>query len=311
MKQLKIRNVVIMVAISLPVLIACGGDDNDEIHIEDIRIESSSSNLFQMFGINQGDYYAFGEYGFANYEDKIVSSLARKKDNKIYVAVYDKTKKSVIYTNTDVEYTKTIKTTYYEDTNEWDITHIGPIYGETKDGFIIGVCAWYEDRICVQNLLFYDGNDTRIMKMPLSSADHTYQLEPPFEYIDKWYDNSCILSKYGSRDCYTCYTDKGELIFSDKVIDKGDIYFPLSHDEYMCIDKLTVKWYNVQNNTCVRNRNLKLIDNYTNEVKISYTIEDSNSSFMAISAKFVWKDGTIKIVRFTLNVKTGEYVIDN
>lgn len=301
---------------------ACGDDGNDETPKNAVEAEESYSQddhkkeLCHLFGINPADYHD----NWIPYitDDRIVIALARKTDNRIYVSVYDKNKKSVVYKNTDISYTENIKGYSYEKTFEGRLANIYPRYDETKEGFILNILVWYTESgeitidtmygQCIETLLFFDGSTTRSKTFAATSN--------PYLMVSKWFDNSCVLEK--QFDGNICYTVKGYLVFENMIIHKGLLRYVLSNDIYLVFDdrKTQVTKYNVQDNPMsgsrdkyIWSRELNLIDNYDTSIKLEYTIEDSSTSIWAISAKFVWEDGTVKIVRFTLDIETGNYAL--
>ena len=118
---------------------------------------------------------------------------------------------------------------------------------------------------------------------------------------------------------YSCYTDKGEELFADKYIStKGERYI-LSYNEYINIydSKFQFRRLDVLNpdkngdkvTNTVWSNDIKLIDNYSSDVKVTHTIEDRTTSEWSFSTKFVWENGTTKVVKWQLNIDNGEYKI--
>lgn len=325
MKKFKYWSIILLTALTLPLMVACGGDDDGSNTPQDSMVTEGRSGdvkkLCDMFGINADDYYDY--WMPLEIDGKIVISLANKQNNKILVAVYDTNKKSVIYTNTDMSFSTTLNMPSYEDTFEGKLANIYPRFCETKNGFIIDALVWYNENgevdagsafdkvYCIQNLYFYDGSTTKTKQMEASSNS--------FNEIIYWYDNSCVLKERLGN--YYCYTDKGELKFSDKWIMSGE-NFPLSYSQYINIDlssRLIFNKYDILNpeydgmgGKSIWSTTLQLVDNYTSDVIVTYTIKDKSTSDWSITAKFVWENGTTKIVNFSLNVETGTYkVLDN
>ena len=306
-----------LTSIIIPLTISCGGDDkNENIEIEPpIEVPNAISDLCKMFGINADDYYDY--WRPYSKDDKIVISLANKNSNKLFVAVYDTNKKSVVYTNSDIPFTTKITTSYYDESFEGKIVTVYPIFAETKNGFIIDVIIGYNktgdildfNTLCINNLYFFDGVTSNTKQIPASS---TY-----FDEIIFWHDNSCILDGHLSGVHYWCYTDKGEEVFTDKYIESGDNY-TISYNEYININKYNKIQFkrldilNPEKNGIkghVWSKEIKLVDNYSSDLKVEHTIEDRTSSVWSFSSKFVWEDGTTKVVKWQLNIENGDYII--
>lgn len=324
MKKVKcLKSLSLLIAVlTMPLVVSCGGSDegkntpSDAVYIDERQ--GAINDLCSMFGINADDYYDF--WMPVTKDDKVVISLANKHSNMIFLAIYDTSKKSVIYTNTDISFSTTLNTNSYEDKLNLKLVNIYPRLCETKNGFIIDVLVWYNESgeientsafekvMCIQNLYFYDGSTTKTTQMAASSKS--------FDEIIYWYDNSCVLKERLGN--YSCYTDKGELIFSDKWIMNGENY-ALSYSQYInndSSDRITFSKYDVINpefdgtgGRAIWSVKLQLIDNYTDDVNVSYVIKDRSSSEWTISAKFVWENGTSKVVNFTFNVDTGDYKV--
>lgn len=318
MKKTTIKSIMMLAILTMPLLVSCGGEDEKEIFsqvdIIDDRQEAINE-LCKMFGINAADYYNYWETNTKN--GKIAISLANKNSNRLLVAIYDTYKKSVVFSNTDISFSTTISVPSYEEKFEGKLARVYPIFAETKNGFIIDAFVVYtesgetnisifEKEMCIQNLLFYDGATTKLKQISASSK--------AFDEIFTWYDNSCVFKEWQGN--YFCYTDKGEEKFSDKYICPGDNYI-LSYNEYINIysnhpivfsrcDILNPK-ANGRNGVSVWSREINLIDNYTSDVKVEHTIEDRASSEWSISSKFVWENGTTKVVRWKLDINSGAY----
>ena len=313
-----------LMVMALPLIVSCGGgggdDSGDTTPNSQVINERSDAviKLCNMFGINADDYY---DYWMPQEKDgKIVISLANKQNNKILVAVYDTNKKSVIYTNTDISFSTTLKIPSYEGTFEGKLANIYPRFSETKNGFIIDALVWYNEKgevdagsafdkvYCIQNLYFYDGSTTKTKQMEASSNS--------FNELIYWYENSCVLKERLGN--YDCYTDKGEHKFSDKWIMSGFNY-PTSYSQYLNVDssdRLTFNKYDAidpeydgKGGKPIWSTTLKLVDNFTNDVIVSYNIKDKSTSEWSITAKLVWENGTTKNVDFTLNIDTGAYKV--
>lgn len=311
-----------LTAIIIPLLVACGGDDENEDILVDLPTEERSEaikELCNMFGINADDYYDF--WWVCSKDDKVAISLANKKTSKLFVAIYDRTKKSVVYSNSDIYFTTSINTSYFDKSFNGKIIEVSPRFAKTRNGFIINALVKYNESgdrnnlsdvaMCIQNIYFFDGKTTKTKQFPASS---NY-----FDEIYSWYDDSCIFYcyYYNNSGRYSCYTDKGEEIFADKYISTDDRY-ALSYNEYINIDdKKTFRRLDVLNpnkngdriTNTVWSNEIKLIDNYSSDVKVTHTIEDRTSSNWSLSSKFVWEDGTTKVVQWRLNTETGEYKI--
>lgn len=325
MKKKHLR-ILIFMLLALPLMAACGGGDDEspapiDSQITDFYV-SAIKELCNMFGINPNDYYDY--WMPQTVGDKVIISLARKSDNRVYVAIYDKSKKAVIYRNADISFANTISVPSYDKTFEGKLANIYPCYGETDQGFILNVLVWYtkngeidvttREAMCMQTLLYNDGTTTRSNSFS-ATAD-------PYVEVGKWFDNSCLLMKQYEGNA--CYSVKGELLWENKPIYdlfRGYSYYKvISNDEYIHFDYSgtihSVCRYNVHKmqdpyDGRVWGKQLKLIDNYTDDLKIEYNIEDSSTTLWQLSTKFIWEDGTVKITRYTLDIETGEYTIKN
>ena len=317
MNKTKFLKLTALLALASPVSISCGGGDDktasepQEKYVEDER-EAGINKLCQMFGINKNDYLDL--WMPLDINDKTILALARKSDNRVFVSVFDKKKNSVVYRNTDVSYTNTLSVSNYDTPFEGKIANIYPIYNESEKGYIVSALVWYttdgEISIvsntpakCVQTLYFSVGNKTKTLE-PTSSA---------FTSIEPWYNDSFIL--YDRASGYTCYTASGAVKFSDKMFTRDDFYFPISYDEFLSIRDFTFSRINVQNisttsGNTVWQKTLKLVDD-TSKVRCQYTVEDMSSSIWKMTAYFIYENGTTKTVKFTLNINTGEYTIEN
>ena len=328
MKQVKIESIIMLFVLMMFLVVSCGSDDSGNKTPQDSQVTNERtgavSQLCNMFGINADDYYDY--WMPYTKDDKVVISLANKKTNRLLVAIYDTNKKSVIYTNTDIPFLTTLNNAYYENQFEGKLANVYPRFCETKKGFIINVLLWYNEKgevdisssifdkaMCIQNLYFYNGSTTKTTQMEPSSKS--------FDGIIYWYNNSCVLNVAHTINYY-CYTDEGELKFSDKwILGDGDNY-AVSYSQYIHIDftsPISIIKYDVLNPEVDGTGGLgiwsikpQLIDNYTDDVKVSFDIIDRSTTIWTISAKFVWENGSTKAVNFTLNVDTGEYkVLEN
>ena len=301
-------------AIMLPVVTSCGGDEEEEVtleqHVDYVLEENMFDEIFRMFGIDRNDYY--DNIQPCGYEDKIVIALIRKSDNKVYVAVYDTLKQATIYTNTDIRLEDSISVPYYENTFEGELTGTFPRYCETENGFIIDVTATYTAKpgstysyIFMENLLFFDGSNTVTKQLATTSK--------PYYEMEKWYGNSCLLRNYAG---YTCYTDKGEVIFSDKVLNWNGERIVVSYEEFILFekaeDRLRIRKHNVQVDplySSVWDKEIVYGEPIPSDVRTTISIEDKTTTIWTVSVKFVWENGTTKYLRFSLNIETGEYHI--
>lgn len=313
-KLLKLTTLLVLV---FPMTISCGGgDDKTTIepqnnYVEDER-EAGINKLCQMFGINKNDYLDIWMPLDTN--DKTVLALARKTDNKVFVSIFDKKRNTVVYRNTDVSYTNTLSVSNYDTPFEGKIANIYPVYGESEKGYIVSALVWYtpdgeislESNIpakCVQSLYF--SNNTKATILDATSS--------PFTTIEPWYNDSYIL--YVRYTGYSCYTTSGELKFTNKNFTLDDFNFPISYYEYISIRNFTITRSNIQNTSStssgtVWQKTLKLLDD-TSNVRSHYIVEDNTTDIWKMSAKFIYENGTTKTVKFTLNIKTGEYSIEN
>ena len=318
MNKTKFLKFTTLLALALPMTISCGGGDDKAApepqnnYVEDER-EAGINKLCQMFGINKNDYLNLWMPLDTN--DKIVLALARKTDNKVFVSIYDKKKNSVIYRNTDVSYDNTITVANYDTPFEGKIANIYPIYGESEKGYIASALVWYtpdgEISIasntpakCVQSLYF--SNNTQAKTLDATSS--------PFTTIEPWYNDSFTL--YVRYTGYSCYTTSGELKFANKNFTLDDFYFPISYDEFISISDFTISRTDIKKigitpgGGTVWQKTLKLVDD-TSNVRSQYSVEDNSTDIWKMSAKFIYENGTTKTVRFILNIKTGEYSIEN
>lgn len=312
MKKTTIKSIMMLAILTMPLLVSCGGEDEKEIFsqvdIIDDRQEAINE-LCKMFGINAADYYDDWETSIKN--GKIAICLANKKTNRLLVAIYDTNKKSVVFTNTDISFSTTLSVPSYF---EGKLARLYPIFAETKNGYIIDAIAAYtesgekditvfEKVMCIQNLFFYDGATTKLKQISASSK--------AFDEVFSWYDNSCVFKEWQGN--YFCYTDKGEEKFSDKYIQLGEKYI-LSYNEYITISPILFSRYDINSNKNgsdgggkVWSTKINLVDNYNSDVKVEHTFEDRTSSEWSISSKFVWEDGTTKVVRWKLDINSGAY----
>lgn len=306
-----------MLMLITPFVISCGGDDevDEQQFVPSVERPDGFKDFCNVFGFNEelsNDCWMFG-----GNDNKTVFSLANSNNNKLQVAIYDKKKKSIIYTNTDISFTNSIYTSYYEEILTLKIAQVHPSLVETKNGFIINTEVVYNETgnkdyissktMYIQNLYFFDGITTKTKQMPASSM---------YSSLIAWYDDSCLLT---GNEGYSCYTDKGEELFADKYIStKGERYI-LSYNEYINIydSKFQFRRLDVLNpdkngdkvTNTVWSNDIKLIDNYSSDVKVTHTIEDRTTSEWSFSTKFVWENGTTKVVKWQLNIENGEYKI--
>lgn len=308
-----------MLVFITPFVFSCGGDDV----VDDFQPEMELAprpdgfkEFCEVFGLNDDVYNDL--WSLSINDDKTVFSLANKNNSKLLVAIYDNKKKSIIYTNEDVSFSNSINTSYYEEILTLKVSRVYPLFAETKNGFIINTQVIYNEsgdkndisskNMIIQNLYFFDGTITKTKQTPASS-----------EYVGNiiaWYDNSCLLSKNTGN--YSCYTDKGEELFADKYISIGERYI-LSYNEYINIidskyefrrlDVLNPDKNGVKITNTVWSNDIKLIDNYSSDVKVTHTLEDRTTSEWSFSTKFVWENGTTKVVKWQLNIENGEYKI--
>ena len=315
---------LLLLTLGLTMITACGGGGDDIPPQVNSGPTSSHDGavleLCNTFGINPDDYYNY--WVPETVGDKVIVSLARKKDNHVFVAIYDMSKKAVVYRNSDIVFTQTISVSSYDTKFNGKLANIYPRYGETKDGFVLIVLAFYTENgevslssfdkaLCMQTLLFNDGSTTRIKSFEAT--------ERPYVSSVKWFDNSCLLRKQYEDNA--CYSVKGDLLWENKPINhtyQGILCSMLSSDEYILFtneyDKISVGRYDVRkalrsDPVSVWFKDLNLIDNFKSDIKVELTIEDSKSSVWTLSAKLIWENGTTKTVRFTLNIETGEYAI--
>lgn len=306
-----------MLMLITPLVISCGGNEETDEHQVELPLPSVNypdgfKEFCNVFGLNEDVFHDL--WWFRKNDDKTVFSLANKNNNKLMVAIYDNKNKSIIYTNKDVSFTNSINTSYYEEILTLKVSRVYPLFSKTKNGFIINTQVIYNESgdkydtssrsMIIHNFYFFDGIITNTKQTPASSMF--------FEDIIAWYDNSCLF--LDNRRYSSCYTDKGDELFADKSIPNGDL-FALSYNEYININdnKILFRRLDVLKpiNNAVWSKDIMLIDNYSSDIDVTHTIEDRTSSEWSFSTKFVWKNGTTKIVKWQLNIENGEYKIYN
>ncbi|MBR1916631.1 MAG: hypothetical protein IJ832_02125 [Bacteroidaceae bacterium] len=284
---------------------SCGSDSDSPVDI--VTEDSWISRICNSLNIDVNDFYDY--WGASGYESKAVVANGMKSGNKIYVAVYDTLKNQVVFTDTYFNFLKSIEANYYENRYTYNLTDFYPTYSENDNGFVIVVNAHYGsddvmDSKFMQKIIFNDGKQ------------NFYQEQSSYSYIIpySWFDNSFMLRVRGNTYA-DCYNNHGELLYKNIHFPGDDNIVPISYSEYIIfgstnsLDRFQVGRKSIVADELTWVTTLKLIENVTDDMHVTYTCEGHSADIWSFACKIVSRDGTTQNIHFNLDITTGEYSV--
>ena len=280
------------------------------------------------------DYYSDEKY--------YLLVAGKETNNKLFVGIYDKENKKVVYTY-EVDVPLEVDYNYYEEKNNGIINKINSEFLQVDKGFFIVINISYADKksqgdICINKMLCFDGEITKIVDLEFPKSIyvffHDYGWGKKIKNIySKWYYNSVLIHDY-EDDALCCYTNKGEKIFANKLCvpfdgarwgqenPHRDLIYYINYEEfiYLTINGITKYKFIDYDELYYKTRGIvwfKKFDLSTligreieDDTKISQTVEDSSTDIWIIKYKYVWVDGMIKEFRVKININNGEYEVE-
>ena len=311
-KNLKWLSTIMLVVMIMPLMVACGGSDDDRAPMEQITVEESNMReTLKLFGLNRDDYDSFS---MRDIDGVIVVAAHHKTNNKIFVGVYEGSTKKILFTNSDITESKTTGIQYYENTYECTMSGFGFDLVKKDKGLFLMVDVWYSSegesmaRACKP--ILYISNGSNVYVQGVNDA-----IREPGRLID-WYDDSCISDINGEQ---TCYRINGKAVYAlhdSQILSRynSDTCYLLSYNDYLYVDystdnhKLTISRRSVHSTEDVWRKSISMFEDMPFDMHFTRTFS-RNGDDVTIQCKAVRSDGKTETKNVVVNLTTGDYEV--
>ena len=302
-----------LMALALPMMVACGGDDNEDEPkqmYEAITEEEGNIRMAcRLFGLNRDDYDTFNGRGFDGIN---IIAFHNKKNNSLFVGVYEENTNKILFTNSNIKVNLTERIQYYENVYECSMSYYGFDFVKKEGGFFLAVNVWYANgdnnvRCCMPFVYIFNGQAAHVIGV--NNAVTT-----PAQLYD-WYNDACIVALNGEFECYTI-NGEGKFLSKDNNItqytNKEKNYFlsyedciSVNYDTYMHKMSLSrVKFASSDINT----REISLFTDMPQDTRVSFSFERADN-IVTINVKAVSMNGNTESAVVQYNIETDEYVV--